>query len=74
MARKAFIDNLQSTDLQSFYDRLVRMLGLSKGQPKEVQVKMTEQEFLAKTQPKELTLDEIAARFGIPVELLKIKK
>ena len=37
-------------------------------------IEMTEEEFLAKTQPKELTLDEIAARFGIPVEQLKIKK
>ena len=37
-------------------------------------VKMTEEEFLAKTQPKELTLDEIAAKFGITVEQLKIKK
>ena len=37
-------------------------------------VKMTEKEFLAKTQSKELTMDEIAARFGIPVEQLKIKK
>jgi hypothetical protein len=31
-------------------------------------------EFLARTQSRELTLDEIAQRFGIPVELLKIKK
>jgi len=36
--------------------------------------KLTEREFLAKTQPKELTLDEIAAKFGIPVEQLKIRK
>lgn len=36
--------------------------------------RMTEWEFLAKTQPKELTMDEIAAKFGIPVEQLKIKK
>jgi len=35
---------------------------------------LTETEFLARTQPKELTMDEIAQRFGIPVELLKIKK
>ena len=35
---------------------------------------LTEREFLARTQPKELTMDEIAKRFGIPVELLKIKK
>ena len=36
--------------------------------------KLTEQEFLARTQPKELTMDEIAQQFGIPVELLKIRK
>jgi hypothetical protein len=36
--------------------------------------KLTEAEFLARTQSKELTMDEIAQRFGIPVELLKIKK
>ena len=35
---------------------------------------LTETEFLAKTQPKELTMGEIAERFGISVELLKIKK
>ena len=29
--------------------------------------RLTEQEFLARTQPKELTMDEIAERFGIPV-------
>lgn len=39
MALKTFIDNTQSTDTQSFYDRLVRMLGLSKEQPKAVRVK-----------------------------------
>ena len=37
-------------------------------------VRMTERKFMAKTQPKELSMDEIAARFGIPVEQLKIKK
>ena len=37
-------------------------------------IELTEREFLAKTQPTELTLDEIAAKFGIPVEQLKIKK
>jgi hypothetical protein len=36
--------------------------------------KLTEREFLARTQPKELTMAEIAQQFGIPVELLKIKK
>jgi len=36
--------------------------------------RLTETEFLAKTQPKELTMSEIAERFGIPVERLKIKK
>jgi hypothetical protein len=36
--------------------------------------KLTKAEFLARTQPRELTLDEIAQKFGIPVELLKIKK
>jgi hypothetical protein len=35
---------------------------------------LSEAKFLARTQPTELTLDEIAQRFGIPVELLKIKK
>ena len=35
---------------------------------------LTEAEFLARTQPKELTMDEIAQRFGIPVEKLKIRK
>jgi uncharacterized protein (UPF0216 family) len=29
---------------------------------------LTVAEFLAKTQPKELTIDEIAQKFGIPVE------
>ncbi len=36
--------------------------------------KLTEAEFLQRTQPRELTLDEIAQKFGIPVEQLKIKK
>ena len=35
---------------------------------------LTEREFPARTQPKELTMDEIAERFGIPVERLKIRK
>jgi uncharacterized protein (UPF0216 family) len=35
---------------------------------------LTEREFLTRTQPRELSLDEIAQKFGIPVELLKIKK
>jgi hypothetical protein len=35
---------------------------------------LSETEFLARTQSRELTMDEIAQRFGIPVELLKIKK
>ena len=35
---------------------------------------LTETEFLKRTQPKELTMAEIAERFGIPVERLKIKK
>jgi hypothetical protein len=36
--------------------------------------KLTEAEFLHRTQSRELTMDEIAQKFGIPVELLKIKK
>jgi hypothetical protein len=36
--------------------------------------KLTEAKFLARTQSRELTMDEIAQRFSIPVELLKIKK
>jgi hypothetical protein len=36
--------------------------------------KLSKEEFLHRTQSRELTLDEIAQRFGMPVELLKIKK
>jgi hypothetical protein len=35
---------------------------------------LTEQEFLALTAPLELTLDEIAAKFGVDASKLKIKK
>jgi len=35
---------------------------------------LSEREFLTRTQSRELTMDEIAQKFGIPVELLKIKK
>jgi len=35
---------------------------------------LTEPEFLARTQTRELSLDEIAQKFDIPVELLRIKK
>jgi len=35
---------------------------------------LTEPEFLARTQPRELSLDEIAKKFGMPAELLRIKK
>jgi hypothetical protein len=35
---------------------------------------LSEREFLARTQSRELTMDEIAQKFDIPVELLKIKK
>jgi len=36
--------------------------------------RLTEQEFKARTSTLELTLDEIANKFNIPVEQLKIKK
>ena len=35
---------------------------------------LTEDEFNARMNPVELTLDEIASKFGIPVSQLKIKK
>jgi hypothetical protein len=35
---------------------------------------LTEKEFNARMNPVELTLDEIASKFGIPVSQLKIKK
>jgi len=35
---------------------------------------LTEEEFNARMNPVELTLDEIAAKFGVSVEQLKIKK
>jgi len=36
--------------------------------------RLSETEFLARTQSKELTMDEIAQKFDIPVELLRIRK
>src|SRR6056300_372235 len=36
--------------------------------------KLTEEEFNARMNPVELTLDEIACKFNIPVDSLKIKK
>ena len=36
--------------------------------------KLTEEEFNARMNPVELTLDEIAAKFGVSVDQLKIKK
>jgi antitoxin component YwqK of YwqJK toxin-antitoxin module len=36
--------------------------------------KLTYQEFISRTQTTELTLDQIAEKFGIPVDKLKIKK
>jgi len=37
-------------------------------------VKLTEEEFNARMNPVELTLDEIAEKFGVSVDKLKIKK
>ena len=36
--------------------------------------KLTHQDFISRKQTTELTLDQIAEKFGIPVDKLKIKK